>query len=191
MTMSRLPTSFWDAQEIPPIALLHELGDFVLEHSEKRLPKWKFKLADDLAVQIQPQLTRRYALLFECSALQLDGVSAKFFTDSKLLPGRRYLEIGFKIFADLSGDTAWFFKPTLIGPSSAEDERIESRRRVVEVLHPDNFATLRPDMMLKASCLCCGRPLTDPVSQSRWIGSECFGSASNNLPHLFKAMAAE
>jgi hypothetical protein len=163
------------------------LDSFVIEHNEKRLPKWKFKFADDFAAQIQPQLTRRHALLFECLALQVDGVSAKFFTEPKLLRGASYRKIGFKISVHLSDSEAWFFKPTLAGPAHDASGLAELRRRVVEFLHPDRFAGLRPDLMLKPHCLVCGNALTDPVSQARWVDPECWVSASTNLPHLFKA----
>jgi hypothetical protein len=179
--------AFWAAQEIPTIPLLRELADFVLAHNERRLPKWRFKFADDLAVQIQPQPTRKHALLFEGLALQVDGVTAKNFTELKLLRDSSYRKIGFKIFADLSADEAWFFKPKLAGPSYDEDGLLEFRQRVADALHPDRFAGLKPDLMLKPHCLVCGRLLTDPVSQARWVGPECWGSASNNLPHIFDA----
>jgi hypothetical protein len=44
--------------------------------------------------------------------------------------------------------------------------------------------------MLCHACLCCGKGLTDPASMARWIGPECWGSASINAPRLFKAETA-
>ena len=63
--------------------------------------------------------------------------------------------------------------------------------RTIEALCPDNFASLHPDLMLSSHCLCCGNALTDPVSMARWIGPECWGSASTNLPRIFKAMPTD
>ncbi|OLB79563.1 MAG: hypothetical protein AUI16_01045 [Alphaproteobacteria bacterium 13_2_20CM_2_64_7] len=64
---------------------------------------------------------------------------------------------------------------------------IELRSRVIAALHVDHFAALKPDLMLSPACLCCGKGLTDPVSIARWIGPECWGSASTNIPRIFKA----
>jgi hypothetical protein len=41
-----------------------------------------------------------------------------------------------------------------------------------------------------AVCLCCGKGLADSVSMSGWIGPECSGGASANLPCIFKTSAA-
>jgi hypothetical protein len=71
------------------------------------------------------------------------------------------------------------------------NDQIAFRQRVVAALHPDHFAALRPELMLTAHCLACGKALTDPVSMARWIGPECWGSASTNLPRIFKAAALE
>jgi hypothetical protein len=64
------------------------------------------------------------------------------------------------------------------------------RQRAVDALTPEHFADLNPAMMLAPNCMCCGKGLTDPVSMARWIGPECWGSASTNLPNIFKAKAA-
>jgi hypothetical protein len=40
--------------------------------------------------------------------------------------------------------------------------------------------------VLTPHCLCCGKGLSDPVSMSRMIGPECFGSQSQVLPFTFK-----
>jgi hypothetical protein len=68
---------------------------------------------------------------------------------------------------------------------------IELRRQVIGALHPEHFAHLSSDLMLSHACLCCGKGLTDPASMARWIGPECWGSASINAPRLFKAEAVD
>jgi hypothetical protein len=35
-----------------------------------------------------------------------------------------------------------------------------------------------------SDCICCDRALTDPISQARFIGPECYGSSSNDIPWL-------
>jgi hypothetical protein len=179
-------------QSIRPIPLLLQLNDWVIKQNEKRLPKWKFRFASDLAVQIHSRLTRKYALLFECSALQCEGVSAKFFTQPTLLQEQqRWWRIQFKLFAT-EGSETWVVKPTyaMRGRHCSRGEYLEFKRRTIDVLTPDRFRELKPDLMLSPHCLCCGKGLTDPVSMARWIGPECWGSASTNLPNIFKAMAA-
>jgi hypothetical protein len=51
------------------------------------------------------------------------------------------------------------------------------------------FERLDPAKMFSGQCLCCGRPLTDPVSQARLIGPECAGDASANIGRIFELAA--
>ena len=53
--MSRLSPDFWDAALLPVSSFLADMRAFTLDRSHTRLPKWKFRLADDLVVQIQPK----------------------------------------------------------------------------------------------------------------------------------------
>jgi hypothetical protein len=185
----RAASLLWGAQDIPPIPLLEQLNGWVIEQNEKRLPKWKFRLADDLAVQIHPRLTRAHELLLECVALQADNLSVKLFLEPKLLRGQHYWRLGFKLFANASDAAAWTFKPTSAGRgmSCSRAGWIALRQRTIEALRPERFERLQPDLMLSPHCLCCGKGLTDPVSMARWIGPECWGSASTNLPRIFNA----
>jgi Family of unknown function (DUF6011) len=45
----------FETASIPPIPFLAELREEVLKHSLKRMPKWKFRFAPDIVVQLQPQ----------------------------------------------------------------------------------------------------------------------------------------
>jgi hypothetical protein len=177
---------------LPPIPVLQQLSEWVIRQNEKRMPKWKFRLASDLAVQIHPQLTRKHALLFECKAIQADGVSAQAFTEPKTLEGRPHLALSFKLFCNES-DAAWTFKVTSFGGGRrlSPDDVLPVRQRTLDALTPARFTKFTPDLMLHPGCMCCGKPLTDPVSMARWIGPECFGSASNDLPQLFKTEHGE
>jgi len=47
----------FEEELIPPIHFLAELREEVLKHSLKRMPKWKFRLASDLVLQLQPKPT--------------------------------------------------------------------------------------------------------------------------------------
>jgi hypothetical protein len=184
MWTARLPYEFWHYEQ--------DLYDWVIVQNEKRLPRWKFKLASNLAVQIQPKLTRAHTLLFECIAIQTENPSLKLFTEPKSLRGQSYWRMKFELFQDEPG-TEWALKAKSAGrghgcPSSG---LLELRSSVIAALHADHFAALKPDLMLSPHCLCCGKGLTDPVSMARWIGPECWGSASTNIPRIFKAELPE
>ena len=161
------------------------LRALVLERSEQRSPKWKFRLAPDLVLQIQPKLTT-VLLRFECLALQCEGADL-----DKLLARRSEFEIDYwRVNFKLSAVVAeqWLFKPTHCGWKRRSDLSVfvDLRARLVAALGA-RFNTLQPDMLLGAHCLCCGKGLTDPVSQARFIGPECFGSASADLPFILQA----
>jgi hypothetical protein len=191
MCAVRLPSSFWDAEEIMLVPLLRDLNDWVIKQNERRLPKWKFRFANNLAVQIQSRLTRTHDLLFEGMALQSEGATAKLFLEPKLLREQRYWQIKFNLFAKGPSDN-WTFKPkgTTRGQLCPVSELLELRQRIIDTLHPNYFVSLRRDLMLSPNSLCCGKALTDPASMARWIGPECWGSASINLPRIFKTAAA-
>jgi Family of unknown function (DUF6011) len=63
--------------------------------------------------------------------------------------------------------------------------------RVVAAFNGDFFDQIRPNALLGHHCLCCGRALTDPVSQARFIGPECFGSASKAVLWIIDLSAPE
>jgi hypothetical protein len=186
MVAIRLPASFWLPETIAAIPLLQQLNDWVTKQNERRLPKWKFRFATDLAAQIQPKITRAHLLLFECLALQAPSLTVKWFTEPTTRHGHPYWRIVFKLTVDDQNN--WTFKATSAerGQGCPRDGLIDLRRRIIAALLPDCFVALTPNLMLSPHCLCCGKGLTDPVSMARWIGPECWGSASANLPRLFK-----
>jgi hypothetical protein len=183
--------SFWSRQPVVPIPLLQQLNDWVIQQDETRMPKWKIRFAADLAIQIQSKITRKHALWFEGRALQTENMTAKFFLERKELYGSRYWQINFKLFAE-DNSAMWVLKLTRAarGHACPSSGYTELRQRIVKVLHPDRFIGLTPGLMLSSNCLCCGKSLTDPASMARWIGPECWGSASTNLPRIFNTMEA-
>src|SRR5262249_16037565 len=54
----QLRQEVWQQKLLAPIPFLSELRATVLQHNAKRCPKWRFRVAQDLAVQIQPRPTR-------------------------------------------------------------------------------------------------------------------------------------
>jgi hypothetical protein len=155
----------------------------VLERSEQRSPKWKFRIAPDLVLQIQPKLTTAL-LRFEGVAVQCESAGL----DVLLKPSkieRDYWRIKFDLRAEVADQ--WLFKPSGLGWKRKCDLTVfvDLRARLVTTLST-RFDKLQPDMLLGSHCLCCGKGLTDPVSQARFIGPECAGTASANLPFIFK-----
>ena len=140
-------------------------------------------------MQIQPQITRANAALFKGEALVMDHPTADFFLMPKLLRDRPYWRIGFQLIVREQDPSTWTFKAKSArwGKACSAGGLPEIRQRIIDALHPARFVRLSPNLMLKPHCLCCGKGLTDPASIARWIGPECWGSASTNLPRLFNA----
>jgi hypothetical protein len=151
-TIMNLKPEFWQPTPITPQPLLASLRKLVLERSEKRSPKWKFRLAPDLGLQVQAKLTTML-LKFECHAIASQDAGRKRGAD-----------------------------PT---------KRVELRERLVGIFQDHRFDRLRPDMMLSHHCLICGRCLTDPVSQARGIGPECWGSTSPSMPFVLNMIVED
>jgi hypothetical protein len=166
-----------------------------LDHRSQRtsIAKMEIQVRDRPGRAIQPKGTLAHFILFECVALRTSDVSVQLFTKPASLRTHPhpYWQISFRLFGD-EKNTRWSLKPssTKRGKLCPASGLLELRQRLVEELRPGRFA-LTADSMLSPSCLCCGKALTDPVSQARWIGPECWGSASTNLPRIFKATQAE
>jgi hypothetical protein len=183
---------FWSPQPIPPQPALAALRAFVLSRSEKRSPKWKFQIAPDLALYIQPKLLAKGAERFEGRAFMGDGVKAVMLAGGYTVALGHCCRIGFEIRADTPDD--WFVKARSscwpqgfqYGDGSVRPS-IALRDRVVEAFRCGRFSSAARLMEhLSGHCLCCGKGLTDPVSMARRIGPECFGSASESLPFMFR-----
>jgi Family of unknown function (DUF6011) len=191
--MSVLPNNFWARESLPPIQALADLRTLVLARSEKRMPKWKFRLAPDLVTQIQPKLTTKL-LRFECLGAECEGADAKLLGTRKDINGQ-YLRLGFDIYADVSGE--WSFKPRSAGwhqggdRQSKADRLVRLRDRLLSELRSGRLDKIDPSIMLHPHCLCCGKGLTDPASMARGIGPECWGSSSLIVPWIKRLERAD
>ncbi len=146
-----------------PSPLLVALRRTVLAARDDRCPKWRFRLASDLVVQIQPrpgERRDRYRL-FEVIAIQGEVAKDHFARRH----GRPAPWVEFGILAE--GD-AW-----RTDPHGYSRDAPALMARLVELL--PRLETISPDQMFSPNCLCCGRDLTDPVSQARLVGPECSG----------------
>jgi hypothetical protein len=178
----------WDPIPIPPQPLLAHLRTRVLERSEKRSPKWKFRLAPDLVLQVQPKLTTAL-LRFDCKAVMCENATKELLTTPLPKAGRDHWDMRFELRTTVPEQ--WVLKPRAIGyrPLADRERRFELRDRTVEAFHNGTFDQLRPEIMLGSHCMFCGKGLTDPVSQARFIGPECAGTASENLPFILDTAA--
>jgi hypothetical protein len=178
-----------------PVPTLAVLREAVLARSEKRSPKWKFRLAPDLVVEIQPKpvIVRnpQKLLLFKCAAVLCEGATAGMLTSRKDID-RDYWKLGFEIYAFDSAE--WLLKP-LSGRwrrGAGEHRWLDLPSRIISELGiPHRFDVVTPDLMLTPHCLCCGKGFTDPVSMARGIGPECAGTASAEMKRIIRLMTVE
>jgi hypothetical protein len=196
--MAHIDRSFWKLYSIEPIPTLAHLRDRVLAHSSTRYPKWKFRLASDLVLQLQPKPAwlvgdtakemgiRQHTVDFEGRALFAANLTRDAFTK----PGVPF--VSFKVFAE-EGESSWQLRP-----QSAQFRCRDPLSGVVTILDPFTLMELflsrftaatfvkLPAVMLSPHCLFCGKALTDPASMARYIGPECFGSASLTVPRTLQ-----
>jgi len=189
----RLPSDFWTQIPMDCIPVLDTLRNTIIESRPPRppedgkkprspaMPKWHFKLPGygpplpGTIIHLQPKIKPFNG--FEGTAeISMDEV------------GTSYLM--FRII--ISDDGEWFFKPwswrsphenCCWKPQIYADQAIAMRARTLTEIETC-FHTLNVGMMLSPSCLLCGRALSDPVSQARWVGPECWGSASAIMPFI-------
>jgi hypothetical protein len=194
-----------------PIPALAELRNQVLQIDRKRKPKWRLRLAPDLILQLQPWDERQRLFPVERFAeiARLDGAERRAFVDAitadyvllfkgEAILGRddvtsfdripetsaAWARLLFYLYAR-PATGAWFIK--LHGGRASGGARLEPNLdRLRGELRPERFATFTPELMLSPACLLCGKGLTDPASMARWIGPECAGTGSLNVPRVYQ-----
>jgi hypothetical protein len=165
---------------IEPIASLAAMRTAVLAERHDRCPKWRFKLAVDLVVQIQPRPAERRdkLFLFECTALRGVGIEREHFASAKARQGTGLQAVTFGILLE---DGRWRLAVTgCTGLAGLGAELYARRLELVALVveHLPRLAALNADQMFEPACLCCGKALTDPASMARFIGPECAGTSS-------------
>jgi len=185
-----VPFGFWTPTPIAPQAALASLRELVLSRSERRVPKWKFRLASDLVLQIQPKLAHKLLHKFECRAVASAVADLTLLTSTykerKNAPDYWYITFDL----NAAEQSSWRFKPRSCQCKRDADPAgtVDLRARLVGAFDDRRFDRLRPEMMLGHHCLACGKGLTDPVSMARGIGPECWGSASADMPLLLNML---
>jgi hypothetical protein len=176
-----LPQIFWQtAIPIQKIPSLDTLRSIVLERNPKRLPKWKFLTANGIVIALQPKIK------------PFEGFQGLAVLQDEFRLGFRLI-YNSPMDPDDDDNLYWGLLPWSLNiqddPFSADHDFACSVRDWVISNLEHGFKTLRPEMMLKPACLLCGRKLTDPISQARWIGPECNGSAAALNPFIIKLTA--
>ena len=183
--------AFWGQADAP----LRPSAERVLAVSTKRSPKWKFRLAPDLIVEMQPKAGAAFRAdkpkttenlvpiwWFAGRVLSGDGVDARAFIDTAASKG--FWRLNFHI-SDWKFDRKGVRCPRGIR-FEGFDPFVALPERVTAAFEAGFFEKLEPAKMLGSNCLWCGKGLTDPVSRARLIGPECWGSSSDNLPLVYK-----
>jgi hypothetical protein len=177
-------------EALPANPFLADLRTLILQKNAKRCPKWAFRFADDLVMQLQPQPTdfiseeskahgfQQLVLKFLGRTVHGSPIPADPF--SKHVKG--LYELRFRLYA-AEGDAAWTFKVESSWGRLPLDQALEYKTRVVAAL--PRLTSLDPAMMFRPACVICGKLLTDPVSMARWIGPECFGRGTIDIGKLF------
>jgi hypothetical protein len=190
-----LRQDLWSHLRIDPVPFLAALRDAIVNAPEpvKRTPKWRFKIADDFALQIQAKDRER--VLFEGVALEGEGINADSFAENRN-EHQQLRQLKFDIRPD---GEAWVLKPTFGYYGKVDVEKNEygyQPRALVEEAGQRGLIALKARIvealgsifrdgevpMLSDHCLMCGKGLTDPVSRSRLIGPECAGKSSIVAP---------
>ena len=190
----------FEAVLISPISFLAKLREEVLKRSLKRMPKWKFRLASDLVLQLQPKPTvllseaatarglKPKLQHFEGTAVMTENVTSAVFKQLPHRPCPPWWQLKFDLFA-LAPDADWTFKPAggrwQGGADRAGVDAIA--QRLLAKFRAGFLDGSTPVEVLSPNCVICGKHLTDPASMARWIGPECAGTASLHVPFVIDA----
>jgi uncharacterized protein (TIGR02996 family) len=182
-----------EMRRLPPLAMLR---DVILANNPKRCPKWQYRLAGDLVAEIQPRPT--LAEWRQCTP-QPAFLGRAFFSPAGFgedvfearqadLP-RGAILLKFELSLPPEGG-AWRFRCDRYVDNTGQrgmEAVLAVRRRLLAEI-PAHLTTLCPDVMFSYHCLVCGKALTDPASMARFIGPECWGSASLAVPEADRGL---
>ena len=183
----------FETKTIPPITFLAELREEVLKHSLKRMPKWKFRFAPDIVVQLQPKPTilpigrKPKHQHFVGVAVMMEGVTSEALKQTPRRPCPPWWQIKFEIYThNPTTSMDWVLDRTGGGWQGGSDRAGVSTpfARFAAALRGGYFAASMPPRMLSHHCMICGKGLTDPASMARWIGPECAGTSTLQVPFL-------
>jgi hypothetical protein len=178
-----------DIRMIAPIPKLAELREAVLAHSEKRKPKWGFRLAANIIMELQAQpcmLLSARAVELGCkqTVLKFDGKAVMTAGHAGAADLKKYTrgswEQKFSLL-QFDGESDWQLAlGNRTWPGSSDMSCVEPLTTAIVAAFQGGgiFTRLTPERMLKPACMICGKGLTDPASMARWIGPECAATTS-------------
>jgi hypothetical protein len=166
---------YWENVLIEPVSTLAKLRDLVLSINAKRCPKWRFRLADDIVLQLQPRpdqgpYDRHVGHRFTGRVLRGPDITKAHFAKKYL--GTDYRDIPFSIDDGATSPVRWRVSVHK-GPAPSHDIAAWQALKDHLIASLPRLNTLEQSLMFQPSCVICGKPLTDPVSMARWIGPEC------------------
>jgi hypothetical protein len=183
---------------VSPNSFLDDLRTEVLNHSDMRMPRWKFRLAPDLVMDLQPssRLVSRGAKrqMFNGFALMAEGADKAMLLSAKARHDRGvpYWMTKLSIVTEIEPERPW--EVLTFGGRWKHDAGREGveilQRRVEETFSCGFFDRLTAAAMLHPFCLICGKALSDPASMARRIGPECAGTSSLRVPWLINVSKA-
>jgi hypothetical protein len=187
---NRFWNEFHEVAEMRPLPAFGMLRDVILANNPKRCPKWTYRLAPDLVVELQPRPTlaewhRRtpQPAFLGRAFFHAGGAGVELFEARRADLPREAVLVKFELSFPPEGG-AWRFRcDTYLnktGQPGMEVVLAVRRRLLAEI--PARLRSLCPDVMLRYHCLVCGKALTDPASQARFIGPECWGSSTLSVP---------
>jgi hypothetical protein len=188
--------NFYPDIKTNPIQWMADVREGVLANSEKRMPKWRFRLAPDILALIQPKpvalLPRSLALGNKQLLLKFEGVAVMSenvtpaMLEKKRSVGVRW-RITFSIVADSPDE--WIIRCQGGSWTYGLDRQglLTLFARVAGALNSGFFEQLTEEKLLSHFCFQCGKALTDPASMARRIGPECAGTSSLRVPFILNA----
>jgi hypothetical protein len=187
----------YEVETIPAVSFLAELREEVLNHSLKRMPKWKFRLAPDLIMQLLPVMPTALAIArgfkpqlqrFEGVAVMSENVKGHALKRLPQRPCPPWWQIKFELY-QLEPGADWTFSRTSgYWQRGADTSGVSTlARSIITAFRGGLFGAGMPAQMLSHNCVFCGKALTDPASMARWIGPECAGTSTLRVPFVFAA----
>jgi hypothetical protein len=156
--------------DIAPVPMLIRLRETVLSISELRCPKWHFRLDAGLVLKLQARPGQHP--LFLGTIIQGEGITLAHFKSWTARRGESFLAASMSVY-DRPDREQWEIYFTRWSHRSLQepDALVDFKARAIEQL--TRLVELKASLQFSPACVCCGKPVTDPVSMARWIGPEC------------------
>lgn len=175
------PLDQWGERIIAPVPFMDDLRNLIVTLTPKRCPRWLFRYAPDLGIAIHPRPAdpQYRRCLFECRALQVDGLRREWLEEKTRREWpRASLGLDFWIGEASrprgeSGPPMWAIKPRRRFWIDDSADWGAFRDRVDAAIVATALDERSGMSLLADRCLACGKGMYDPISMARTIGPEC------------------